>query len=294
MLSVNKELIKEIQNKLEVPITGDLDYFTQAAIRNYQLKNNLSPTGIITESLVEDLNLETPTTDNSENFSKENSFLIEKYPLPEGEYVREYTKKEYLFLHHTAGTFNPYLQVDIWAKDKRGRIGTHYVIGGISRNTKMLDYDGKILEVINPNFWAYHLGINGYIHAHSVSLEICNLGYLVKKNNKFYDYTNTLVNPSNVVDLGYEFKGFRFWHKYTKKQIDSTENIIKKTRDDHNIDVKLGLIEKLSKEHPSKAFDYDENLAKGNVKGMLSHSNVNKSKYDIFPQEEMLNMFSKL
>ena len=59
---------------------------------------------------------------------------IKQYPLPDGEYVKQETHKEWIFLHHTAGRYNPYKCIDHWAKDQRGRVGTHYVIGGVPHN----------------------------------------------------------------------------------------------------------------------------------------------------------------
>jgi hypothetical protein len=63
---------------------------------------------------------------------------IEQHPLPEGEYVKEETAKKWIFIHHTAGRHNPYKVIDQWGRDQRGRIGTHYVIGGQPGNRREL------------------------------------------------------------------------------------------------------------------------------------------------------------
>ena len=51
-----------------------------------------------------------------------------------------------------------------------------------------------------------------------------------------------------------------------------------------------GLIEWIKKEGPHKAFEYHEDASKGKVKGLLTHANVRKDKYDLFPQPELIDM----
>ena len=47
------------------------------------------------------------------------------------------------------------------------------------------------------------------------------------KGDKFYNYVNSEVPESMVCDLGYEFRGYQYWHAYTNEQIESLGLLIK-------------------------------------------------------------------
>jgi peptidoglycan hydrolase-like protein with peptidoglycan-binding domain len=281
------------QRLLHLQPTGVFDELTQAAIRNFQLKNNIPASGNLDtttkESMFEDeVDLSTDLTDRYSSF-------IQDYYLPKGEYVEHSTKKEYLFLHHTAGWNNPYNVVDMWGSDTRGRIGTQFVIGGINPRTGDDSYDGIVLKCFDDEFYAWHLGkVDRYMHKHSIGIEICNFGWLVKRGNNFYTYANTKVDQSQVVDLGYTFRGYRYWHRYSDSQIQSLRDLIVYVTETHGISTYLGLQERLGHMSPREAFDYYDEARHGEVKGILSHTSVRSDKFDIFPQENLVDMILSL
>lgn len=287
--------ILSAQQILKIPTTGIMDDLTVSAIKNLQLVNNLIGTGNLDRETLRLLNLsdDTITTDLSETHTFANEIpLFSSYPLKRGEYFEEETKKEYIFLHHTAGWDNPYNVVNGWDKDDRGKIGTEFVIGGINFKTGVNIHDGVTLKCFPKNNYAYHLGgtpISGYMHKHSVGLEICNFGWVVLKDKKFFTYTGAEIPASHVVRLKSKFRGYEYYHKYTDKQILQVERLITHLSEIHKIDTSIGL-PKMIKKFGEKAFDKYDDIVAGKVKGILSHSNVRSDKTDISPQPKVMEM----
>jgi N-acetyl-anhydromuramyl-L-alanine amidase AmpD len=307
--------IKKIQKELNIPLTGKYDSFTKAAVKNFQQKNKLPATGIFDNStkelLLKDSTEGLLTTDLSEN-----KHIINRYLLKPEEYYTTNENKEWLFLHHTAGWNNPFAVVDAWEADTRGKIGTEYIVGGRHIQTLDAKYDGQIVQCFpSHKNYAWHLGIgNTKVHRASIGIEVCNFGWLVKDGNDFKTYIsldNTgkivkgrgpIVNPSEVCDLGKEFRGFRYYHKYTDAQLSSLKYLITKIANETGIDITKGLKERIRRStDPFAAFDFDPNVVAGKVKGLYCHTNVsarNKyggfDKWDITPQQGVIDMILSL
>lgn len=318
--------LKQIQNWLGVDETGKIDFFTQAALKNFQLTMNMKPTGEFDDTTIRKLagrmNIK---LDKADIFSpineqaKELKYLVEdipattdlseihhivkpnidKYFLPESEYVKtEGIKmpKEYIFIHHTAGWNNPYNTINDWANDNRGRIATHFVIGG--KNIKNGDetFDGKIVQCMPMDYWAFHLGnVDSYMHRHSIGIEICNFGQLTLKNGKFITWAGQIVPEDEVLDLEFKWRGYRYWHKYTDKQLESLKKLIEWLSQEYNINIDIGLKEYLNSNPTNDyTFNYHNEAMVGDVKGLLTHSNVNLGKCDCPPQLNLINMIKNL
>lgn len=315
---INK--IKTVQRALSVnPATGVYDEVTKAAVKNFNLRNGKGSSDkldeetfkLICEKLAIDdkkiyesneLDIVDSDSDCTTDLS-ETDASFEIYKLEPDEYVTsngKITKKEYIFLHHTSGWSNPYATIDDWNKDTRGRIGTHFVIGGIDIRNNDAKHNGKILKCIPDDYFAWHLGstskdgISMHMHMHSIGIEICNMGYLTQKGSAFYTYTGKRVPDMYVEDLGFDFRGFRYWHKYTEEQIDSVYALIKTLERKYGIDSKLGLKQWLQKGTPKKAFDFSTDACAGKIKGLLSHTNVRKDKTDVSPQKALVEMINSL
>lgn len=308
--------ICSIQQGLGIEETGEWDDATIAALKNFQMRMKISPNGIpdiytITElvkrtgiiineeqpkdSNIEDLDI---TTDLMETPMK----IIEKL-LPPDQYNSDLVKKfDYIFIHHTAGWDNPEKVVDDWASDERGRIGVHYIIGGQSITNKFTN-DGKIIKCIPDYNWASHLGsqskdgISFVMHKNSIGIELCNFGYLTKIGLNYFTYSNTKVDPKQVLDLGYKFRGYQYWHNYSDLQIESLKLLIKKLGDQFKIDITSGLkkwLVGLSSTEYHKAFEYSPDATAGKIKGLLSHTNVRKDKTDVYPHPKLIQMIMSL
>ena len=228
--------------------------------------------------------------------------IIDKI-LEKGEYVEEKTSKNTIYLHHTAGSHRADWTIEGWNKDRtstnsRLRVATAFVIGGPDRmGTDKDAMDGKVFRAYNEDFWASHLGLktanNNQLNKQSIGIEICNYGYVTKSNSGvFLNYVNSEIAASQVCDLGYQFRGFRFHHKYSDKQITSLKELLLFLKGKYNIDLKKGLVPVLDLPQ-GKGFELNNDALAGNP-GIWSHSSVRKDKFDVHPQEELIAMLKTL
>lgn len=278
--------VEFLQYALGIKIDGDFGKITENAVIEYQKAKNIKADGIVGD-ITWNL-LKNATTDNSEKtYTTSNGLIINKYYLPEGEFKKGPTTKEYCFLHHTAGWDNPYNQVDSWGRDKRGAVGTEFIMGGNSINGSS-KYDGITLQCIPKGGYGWHLGENGsqHMHEHSVGIELCNFGWV--KDGKVYTGAN--IESNQVVTLDKEFRGYKQWHQYSNTQLENLKKWILFIAERDNIDVRKGLIEWIKKEGAYKAFDFHSDAFYGKVKGLLLHTNTRKDKYDLSPQPNLIDM----
>jgi hypothetical protein len=286
--------VREIQIALKLHVDGIYGRMTEAAVKNFQIKNGMHPDGVASPDVLNLLLGDNYTTDTLESFYKEGNFI--RRWLREGEYIEEPVKKEYIFLHHTAGSYHPFYTIDGWERDKRGRVATEFVIGGRSfLGTN--DYDGLIVQAFPDDCWAYHLGVpNQYLEKYSVGIEICNFGKLTEKEGKYFNYLGQEVPEDQVCVLKEEYRGSKYYHNYTEKQIVALERLIKFLADKHSIDLEKGLKTWLKTFSPTIAFDFYSDAIQGKVKGLLSHTNVRKGheKQDIYPHPGILDMLNRL
>lgn len=207
--------------------------------------------------------------------------------LNERNFVKEQTVKTAIVLHHTAGGHRPDSQISYWDSDLLGRVGTHYVIGGISSDGKDKTYDGDIFQAIDDKYYAFHLGIKGNLNRfdkQSIAIELCNYGFLVKsQNGKFYNYVQKEVHPDQVLDLGYRWKGYQYWHKYTDLQIQSLKELLTTLMKVHEI------------QKTKVDFDFHAELMNlQKINGIFTHVNFRKDKFDNCPQPNLIKMLESL
>ena len=282
--------VKELQEFLEIETDGIFGKGTESSVKKFQSENGLVADGIVGPITWDTMGL--ATTDSSEQiYTTENGLIIEKYFLSRGEYKAGPTNKEYVFLHHTAGWHNPFRTIDHWGRDSRGAVATEFVLGGQSVKGNDNKYDGKMVQAFPEGAYGWHLGKNGsqHMHTHSVAIEVNNFGYIV--NGK--TYAGTRVDESQIVTLKEPFKGHKTWHKYSDKQIEAIRLWLLWIAERDNIDVREGL-PSLIKEKGAKAFDFNPDAYYGKIKGTWTHTNTRKDKFDMFPQEELLEMLITL
>ena len=287
--------VKEIQKVVGAVPDGIFGPNTQRLVMKYQMENNLVADGIVGRNTMEHMGI--LDTDHKRGYFKAGEYplVIEEYHLHPGEYIstERPTKNEYLILHHTAGGNNPYACIDYWNRDNRGRVATEFVIGGQSIKNNNDSYDGTVLQAFPEGCQGWHLGRvdSYYMQRHSVGIEICSMGYLTAANKT---YVGSLVHDDQVCVLDERFRNRDRWHRYSDLQIESTKNLILYISERDHIDLEVGLIDWIKKEGPIKAFEFKEEACKGNVKGLLTHTNVRKDKMDIFPQPELIDMLLDL
>lgn len=283
--------VKQIQSALGLNADGIFGTQTENAVKKFQKENGLYVDGIVGKKTLNALNINFDT-----DLSIFNSFKIEldidEYHLPKGEYLNGNYKNDYIILHHTAGGANPRSVVDYWGRDSLGKVATEFVVGGQNCNTGSTKYDGQIVRSFPEGCQGYHIGTSGssYMNTHSVGIEMCNFGYV----NKGKTYTGATVCSDQIVSLSSPFRGYLNWHKYSDEQIKSVRNLLLYIANRDNIDLHEGLYKWIKKEGAINAFEYHIDAYKGNVKGLLTHTNIRKDKFDCSPQPNLVDMIMSL
>jgi hypothetical protein len=287
------ELVRSLQHLLGLEIDGIFGQITSRTVKSYQQKNGLLADGIVGPLTWKKLGFD-PLELNLDTDREVYENWIETYHLPPGQYVNKETSKEYIMLHHTAGRHNPYRTVDGWAKDNRGRVGTNYVIGGISQDGKNTQYDGKVIRAINDEYYGWHIGRGGsfYMKEHSISIEICSAGGLKKKNGVWKTWFGETVESKQVYELDEPFRGFHAFQVYSDEQLKSLRALLIHLSEKHGINIKEGMGDMLRKNQ--EAFEFNKDIYDGKVFGLINHTNCRTDKSDMFPQPELIDMILSL
>ena len=300
-------MVQNIQELLGLNPDGIFGEQTVAAVKQWQSQNSLSVDGIVGNQTLQTMGL--LSTDAEERNESLGGIRVNKHYLPSNEYMTG-SNPEYIFLHHTAGWNNPYRVVDAWATDNRGKVATEFVLGGPSVKGNNDSHDGELVQATPEGGWGWHLGTGAsYMHRNSVGIEVCNFGYVTqggyykwtnrsnvwieKDPSSFYTYVGTEVDPAQLVELDEKFRGHKYWHRYSDKQIEVLRDWIIAVGERDFIDIREGL-PKWIKQEGAKAFEFKPEALQGKVKGLLTHTNVRKDKFDMFPQKELLDMLMSL
>lgn len=281
------EDVKTLQQKLGIVADGIFGRDTETAVKAFQSNNNLVADGIVGPQTWTKLGVsEQASTTQHVNLLIENKFLNS------GQYVAGKYKKDLIVLHHTAGWDDPYQVVSSWNNDTRGRVATEFVIGGMRCTDRRSVYDGKILRTFPEGCMGYHIGNAGVsgMDARSTGIEVCNFGHV--KDGK--TYANAVCLPDQTITLAKPFRGYKQYHRYSDKQLESLRKLLLYVADRDNIDLHKGLYEWIRKEG-ADAFDFHSDAYYGKVKGgMVTHANIRKDKEDMFPQPELMDMILSL
>ena len=288
--------VVELQNLLGIKADGLFGKNTEASVIEFQQINDLQPDGIVgsaTWGALKDHNPDGNLDSDPNVYVTPNGMVVNRYYLPSNEYVHERYDNEYAFLHHTAGRENPYRVVDSWGRDDRGRVGTEFVLGGISHTTGNTAYNGEMIQAFPEGNFAYHLGAVGSskMRKASVGLEICSMGYL---NSDYRTYVDSKCLISQACKLAEPFKNRVFWNKYSNKQLEQIEKWIEYIGERDGIDMRVGLQQWILKYGPTKAFGFHQDAYDGKVKGLLTHTNVRKDKYDCYPDPGLVDVIMSI
>jgi hypothetical protein len=283
-------LVKELQEFLGITTDGDFGPGTERAVKDWQTKNGLTADGIVGPKTWDEMGI--ATTDSNERIIElPDGLIIDQDFLPKGEYKEGPTKKEYVFLHHTAGWHNPYKTIRNWANDTRGAVATEFVLGGPSIKGNDDKYDGVLVQAFPEGAYGWHLGKNGsqHMHTHSVGIEVCNFGWI--KDGK--TYAGATADRSQIVTLAQPFRGHKTWHRYSDTQIEVLRKWILWIAERDSIDVRKGLVEEV-RAKGAAGFEFNEDAYYGRIKGLWTHTNTRKDKVDMFPQQELMDMLLSL
>jgi hypothetical protein len=282
------ESVRTLQEFLKITVDGDFGPKTESAVKSYQKKTGLTVDGVVGKNTWMVMGI--LNTDNSENGEIQSALEILKYHMPKGTYFEGPVKKQWIFLHHTAGWDNPYQVADMWARDNRGNVATEFILGGQSVKNGSTKYDGELIQCFPDGGYGWHTGTgNSVMHRNSIGIEVCCMGQIV--NGK--TYVGTVADPSQIVKLAKPFRGYQYWHRYSDEQIRVLKNWILYCSNKYNIDPRVGLVEWV-KEKGADGFDVLDLNKANSTPGMYSHTNVMRGKVDMFPQQELIDMLLSL
>ena len=287
-----QNLLKKVGYKI-----GNVDgKFTEpidAAVKDFQTKHGLTPDGKVGNMTWTALNGE-PIINYSGVVLSPTLNIID-YKLQDDEYYKEVTKKDTIYLHHTAGGSNPINTIDGWERDasKSGgvlKVATAFVIGRASSSTGDATYDGKIYRAFDERYWAHHLGLkrsnNTELNSKSIGIEICNYGPLTKTTDgRFLNYVNREVNAADVYTLKFPYKGFVHYERYTNAQLASLKLLLQDLAVKYNINIRRQI--------DFNWFNIQNDALEGKP-GIWTHTNVRSDKFDLSPQPELIEMINSL
>jgi len=215
-------------------------------------------------------------------------------PLPETNYFKEIHTKSQIFIHHTAGSANPFNVVTGW-KARTDKVATAFIIAG--KPSKETDgyKDGDIVQCFSSKYWAYHLGLKSDVFKKmgvpyksldktSIGIEICNWGWVMKQpDGTFKNYVNGTVPSDEVVDLGTEYRNKRYYHKYTDAQLQATKDLLEYLCKEYNI----------PKTYYDNMFDVNKDCL-SDKSGIWTHTSVRYDKWDCSPQPNLKSFLKSL
>jgi hypothetical protein len=305
-ITLLQEKLKDLEFFKE-RIDGYFGQNTLVAVTSLQRSLGIKPDGIVgSQTWSQIINygiprikslIETPVTpviDTREitftsSYVGSDGLIIYDCLLSDDEYVKRETQKTTIWLHHSGGGSRPDWTINGWETNNGLKVGTHFVIGRKSSTGDIQVWDGKVLKAIDDRYWVNHLGIetkSDQLNSRSIGIELCNYGPLtLGKDGNFYNYVNKPINKEDVVELETEFRGYKYWEKYTDSQLESLYKLIIHLKKRWIIQIESGI-------YNEDWFNYDEKWF--SMGGLRSHGQVRKDKFDLFPQKELIDMLNRL
>jgi N-acetyl-anhydromuramyl-L-alanine amidase AmpD len=193
-------------------------------------------------------------------------------------YYEEETEKHGICLHYTAGQILgdlPTLTGD------RGHVSTAYLIGR----------DGITYQLFDPKYWSYHLGPycvggNGRMSKRWIGIEISNYGWLSRRGDNLYTWAGSKycsIKDTEHYTQTPTFRGKQYWASLTDDQYFVLNKLLIHLSDKFNIPLRTL--------RPERRLEYNPISTKDNRqlifdKGVFTHANVRKDKWDIGPAFE--------
>ncbi len=194
--------------------------------------------------------------------------------LPDSQYFPVAEEKTGIALHHTVGgtaqsTFFHWL-------NQSELIGTAYLIAR----------DGTVHEIFAPQSWAWQFGLpwppqmKTSFEKRHIGIEIASEGGLIEKNGQLYSFDRitpkTRFDRNQAFDFGSDYRGYRYFARYTAAQLDALVQLVDDLCTRFNIPRSV----------PSDpiAF-YDKKLLKFN--GIIGHAMVRRDKCDPAPDLQL-------
>jgi N-acetyl-anhydromuramyl-L-alanine amidase AmpD len=194
--------------------------------------------------------------------------------LPDDQYYQDQLKKSQIYLHHTVGG-SAKSTFEWWKKDPL-HIGCAYIV----------DRDGTIFEVFEPNCWCHHLGLdhheNKSLNEHSIGIEIASEGALKMVSEKLFAFDGKMLVHDSFVKLEQEWRGYQYFDAYEESQIASVIELVNYLCDRFGVPRELPAGDKTR---------FDMSLI--GFSGVLSHCNVRSDKTDVHPMFPFNRLFNE-
>jgi len=219
---------------------------------------------------------------------------IKQVDFAEKNYVKEETKKTQIVLHHTVSGDG--IEGDIaWWNKQTERIATHYII----------DRQGVVHQLFDDTYWAYHLGTSrdhfkkfglkyNNLNKTSIGIELDSWGAVLLHGASYYPVKwehvkyvpNTAAKPIKGYPEEYcsNYKGMRYWERYSQKQLDSLQALLKLLTVKHEIPAA----------YKGDAFWIANKLALSGQSGIWGHCSFRSDKSDPHPQAELVNILKSI
>lgn len=218
-------------------------------------------------------------------------------------------EKRQLYFHFTVSGFGTKGDIEWWRQDPR-KVAVCIIV----------DYDGIPHQLFGMRFWAHHLGVpeqafvkhldekdivkdkkgrilnNLHLNRQSIGIELDTWGALMEVDGKYYpvrwnrdagkynaDLRVKPIPKSNVLSLPNGYRGFKFFEKFSDKQIETARNIC------YYVNEKFGI----PLTYNERMFDVTKEALLG-TPGIWSHTSVRSDKSDIMPQPEFIQMLKSL
>ena len=207
---------------------------------------------------------------------------VDHHMEPE-QYIKQTFDKDKIFIHYTVSGPDARKVIKYWDGNSP-RIATAFVMSG--RGSE----DGRVYEAYSPDFWSYHLGVKGSkgkIDKHSIGIEICAWGRLDRKGDKYYNYYGGEVSKEEVYELEEEWRGKKYYHMPSDKQMESLEKLLLWIVGEYKIPVQ-------NINFNRDWAEYSEKLIKEKTPGIWTHTNVRKDKQDMYPDHRMFEVLNRV
>lgn len=202
--------------------------------------------------------------------TKDITKLLVQKPLPFKHYYQTMCVKTQLVMHHTGGGTG--YSAWSWFKERnngKGTISVPYII----------EPDGSILNLFqNPFQFGYHLGVAGKSNLDKASIptELVNWGFLKEQE------IGKKVKEGEVIEYPALFRGFKYFHRYTDAQIESTYTLLKT----------LSFVTSIPLIYNYDQFFKVSKKALSGEPGLFSHCSYRADKTDCHPQPELIQMLT--
>ena len=274
--------VTSLQKSVGVRSDGNVGTQTWSQIVNYGLKKK-------SEEVVIAPIVDTRDIPYTSSYIGSDGLIIYDCLLSDDEYNKKETQKNTIWLHHSGGGSRPDWTINGWKTNDGLKVGTHFVIGRKSSSGDIEVWDGRVLKALDDRYCINHSEIetkSEQLNSKSISIELCNYGPLtLGKDGNFYNSINKQVNKEDVAELETEFRGYKYWEKYTQSQLDSLSKLINYLKKRWLIQIESGI-------YNEDWFNYDEKWF--SMGGLRNHSQVRPDKFDLAPQKELIDMLNSL